>query len=313
MKEDNLPAITVLSGGVGEEREVSLATGRALAGALRKRYQVVLVDLEQTVLPADMVGSGIIVFPAIHGTFGEDGTLQQLLDERGVEYAGSDSISSKLCMDKNRAKNRVWEAGVRVAPGRFFRDPHEVSADELVAKLGPELVVKPTDQGSSVELSIVKGEKDLASLLSDLPCGNWLVEQRIIGRELTVGLLRDDPLGVVEVIPQGGVYDYERKYQSGQTEYRYPAVLPYDLDHEVKAAAKTAFEVCGCRDFARVDFMLCEDGHACFLEVNTLPGLTETSLLPMSSSCSGYDFERLAHELVQPALERYRLCKVSDR
>ncbi|SVE00076.1 uncharacterized protein METZ01_LOCUS452930, partial [marine metagenome] len=153
MKNENMPTITVLSGGVGEERDVSLSTGRAIAVALRDRFPISLVDLGQTVLPPDLDGSDTIVFPSIHGTFGEDGTLQGLLDERGVEYAGSDATSSRLCMDKHRAKNRVWEAGVRVAPGRFFRDPGEVSANELVANLGPDLVVKPTDQGSSVELS----------------------------------------------------------------------------------------------------------------------------------------------------------------
>ena len=311
MKEENIPTITVLSGGMGEEREVSLSTGRAISVALRDRFSVSLVDLAQTVLPPDLDGDNAIVFPAIHGTFGEDGTLQGLLDESGVEYAGSDADSSRLCMDKHRAKNRVWEAGVQVAPGRFFREPQEISVDEMIANLGPELVVKPTDQGSSVELSIVRGEEELASLLSELPKGNWLIEKRILGRELTVGVLRGDSLGVVEVIPHGGVYDYERKYQSGQTEYRYPAVLPCDVEEEVKSDARTAFEVCGCRDFARVDFIVCEDGHSYFLEVNTLPGLTETSLLPMSASCSGYDFNRLAQELVEPALDRFRLCRAS--
>ena len=308
MKDDKIPSITVLSGGVGEEREVSLTTGHAICKSLRKSHDVTLVDLEQTSLPPDLDGASTIVFPAIHGTFGEDGDLQQQLDDNGIHYAGSDAASSNLCMDKNRAKNRVWEAGLRVAPGRFFRDPAEVSAGDLIDSLGPDLIVKPTNQGSSVELSVLTGEDELEALLRDLPVGNWLVEQRILGRELTVGVLCGDTLGVVEVIPQGGVYDYERKYLSGKTEYRYPAVLSCEVEEEVKLAAKTAFEVCGCRDFARVDFMLCEDGHAFFLEVNTLPGLTETSLLPKSASCSGYDFDSLALQLVEPAINRFRVA-----
>ena len=311
MTENNLPSITVLSGGVGEEREVSLETGQAISSALRDRYGVTLVDLAQNSLPPDLNGSDTIVFPAIHGTFGEDGTLQKLLDERGVEYAGSCSSSSKLCMEKHLAKNRVWEAGVRVAPGRFFRDLSEVSASDLVATLGNDLIVKPTDQGSSVRLKVVKNEQELETLLPELPKGNWLIEKRIRGRELTVGVLHGTPLGVVEVIPLGGVYDYERKYQSGQTEYRYPAVLPCEVEEEVKAAARTAFEVCGCRDFARVDFIVCEDGHSHFLEVNTLPGLTETSLLPKSASCAGYDFGHLAQELIEPAIDRFAQRKAS--
>ncbi|MBU61703.1 MAG: D-alanine--D-alanine ligase [Opitutae bacterium] len=305
MTKINLPSITVLSGGVGEEREVSLETGQAISSALRDRFVVCLIDLNQTALPPDLDGSDTVVFPAIHGTFGEDGTLQRLLDERGVEYAGSSSISSELCMEKHLAKNRVWEAGVRVAPGRFFRDLNEVSASEVIATLGNDLIIKPTDQGSSVRLRVVKSEHELQVLLPELPNGNWLIEKRIRGRELTVGVLRGNPLGVVEVIPLGGIYDYERKYQSGQTEYRYPAVLPCEVEKEVKMAAQTAFEVCGCRDFARVDFIVCEDGHSHFLEVNTLPGLTETSLLPKSASCAGYDFGHLANELIEPAIDRF--------
>jgi D-alanine-D-alanine ligase len=311
MTRNNLPSITVLSGGVGEEREISLETGQAISSALQGSFGVTLVDLNQTALPPDLDGSNTIVFPAIHGTFGEDGTLQRLLDERGVVYAGSSSTSSKLCMEKHLAKNRVWEAGVRVAPGRFFRDLSEVSASDLVATLGSDLIVKPTDQGSSVRLRVVKSEDELEALLLDLPMGNWLIEKRIRGRELTVGVLRGNPLGIVEVIPFGGVYDYERKYQSGQTEYRYPAVLPCEVEEEVKNAARTAFDVCGCRDFARVDFIVCEDGHSHFLEVNTLPGLTETSLLPKSASCAGYDFGNLAKELIEPAIGRFTQRKVS--
>ena len=120
-----------------------------------------------------------------------------------------------------------------------------------------------------------------------------------------MGILGSCSLGIVEVIPKGGVYDFERKYSAGSTEYRYPAVLDCEIENEVKTFALNAFNACGCRDFARVDFIICEDGHAHFLEINTLPGLTETSLLPKSASCSGYDFEQLSRQLLQPAVERF--------
>ncbi len=311
MKEESVPEITVLSGGVGAEREVSLDTGMALSAVLRDSYGVSLVDLEQTDLPPDLSGSETIVFPAIHGTFGEDGTLQRLLEERGVVYAGSDADSSRLCMNKQLAKQQVERAGVRVSPGLAFSAPPDLSAFEITDALGNELVLKPIDQGSSVDLRMVSGQEELRRALSAIESGEWLVERRVFGRELTVGVLRGKALGIVEVIPKGGVYDYERKYQSGQTEYRSPAVLPWEVEEEVKNFAGLAYEACGCRDFARVDFIVCEDGHAHFLEVNTLPGLTATSLLPKSAACSGYDFAHLARELVEPALERFRLRTAS--
>ena len=135
--------------------------------------------------------------------------------------------------------------------------------------------------------------------------GNWMVEQRVFGREVTVGILGDVSLGIVEVIPLGGVYDFERKYSVGSTEYRYPAILDCDIESEVKSFALEAFKACECRDFARVDFIISEDGNPYFLEINTLPGLTETSLLPKSASCSGYDFDKLTTCLIEPVLERF--------
>lgn len=311
MKEKSLPVITVLSGGVGAEREVSLSTGMALSTVLKESYGVSLVDLSQADLPPDLHGAETIVFPAIHGTFGEDGTLQRLLEERGVVYAGSDAVSSRLCMNKQLAKERVEQVGVRTSPGLAFTAPSTLSVSEITDSLGNDLVVKPIDQGSSVDLRMVSGSEELEAALEGIEAGDWLIERRIHGRELTVGVLRGKSLGIVEVIPKGGVYDYERKYQSGQTEYRSPAVLPWEVEEEVKSFAGLAYEACGCRDFARVDFIVCEDGHAHFLEVNTLPGLTETSLLPKSAACSGYDFAHLARELVEPALERFRLRKAS--
>jgi D-alanine-D-alanine ligase len=132
-----------------------------------------------------------------------------------------------------------------------------------------------------------------------------MIEHRVFGREVTLGILGGSALGVVEVIPTGGVYDYERKYSSGSTEYRYPAVLSCEIETILRDFALSAFDACGCRDFARVDFIICEDGNAHFLEINTLPGLTTTSLLPKSASCAGYDFDRLTTRLVEPAFQRF--------
>ena len=297
--------ITVLSGGVGPERDVSLASGSAVTDALRRNYSVDLVDIDEAIVPSFLDPGKTIIFPVIHGTFGEDGTLQTLLQKQGFSFAGSETKASRLCMDKVRSKQVVKKAGVRVSADCFFTDPSTVVVDDILHTLGPDLVLKPTDQGSSVALYMIAGKEELSAALAQLPSGNWMIEKRVFGREFTVGVLDHMPLGIVEVIPQGGVYDYQRKYTQGSTDYKFPAILPFDLEEELKTKAMDSFVACGCRDFARVDFIVCEDGHSHFLEVNTLPGLTATSLLPKSASCSGYDFPGLAKELVQPAMKRF--------
>ena len=299
------PTITVLSGGFGAERDVSLASGQALADALEQDFSVDLIDLREAVLPSGLDPLTTVVFPVVHGTFGEDGTLQTLLEEKGFSYAGSDRISSQLCMDKGRAKIKVAEVGVNGAPDCYFQDPESVDLENILSELGNDLVIKPIDQGSSVALFVVRGREEFQNALSTIDEGNWMIERRIFGREMTVGVLRGESMGVVEVIPDGGVYDFKRKYSVGATEYRYPAVLPLDLENGLKRNAEIVFQHCGCRDFARVDFIVCEDGHSHFLEINTLPGLTSTSLLPKSASCSGYDFQSLAMRLVEPAVDRF--------
>ncbi len=303
MKTD--PSITVFAGGIGPEREISLSTGRALTESLRKSFEAQMIDVTEPVLPEGLDPEKTIVFPAIHGTFGEDGTLQTMLEQGGFTYAGSGSDSSRLCMDKRLSKEVVRDAGVRVARDLVFTDPKEVEVDRVLSELGPDLVLKPTDQGSSVALYVLNGKDEFTDALSEIGEGNWMVERRVFGREVTIGILGDIPLGIVEVIPTGGVYDYERKYSAGSTEYRYPAVLSCEITKELKDFATTAFSSCDCRDFGRVDFIISEDGQSHFLEINTLPGLTPTSLLPKSASCSGYDFDKLTVHLAEPALERF--------
>ena len=301
----NEPVIAVLSGGVGEEREVSLATGKAVASALERVHSVELLELTEATPPEMLDGQRMVVFPAIHGTFGEDGELQSILEDRGIEYAGSGVVASRLCMDKQRTKEVVETSGVLVPRSMVFEQSTFVEVDRVVQALGNHLVVKPMDQGSSVSLNLVEGEAQLREAIDPLLPGNWMIEKRIFGRELTVGVLHGESLGVVEVIPKGGVYDYEHKYVAGSTEYLYPADLPPDMESGVREAAEKAFAVCGCRDFARVDFIATEDGKWYFLEINTIPGLTETSLLPKSASCAGYDFDRLVNELVAPTIQRF--------
>ena len=299
------PNIIILSGGTGPERSVSLASGKALAASLSTTYKTKLVDINKNALPSELNPLTDLIFPVIHGEFGEDGQLQSLMDSAGLEYCGSATQSSRLCINKITTKQCVSDVGVRVPKSFQFSDPAQCNAAELIDKLGENLVIKPVAQGSSVSLFLISGLSELEKQLDELSPGDWMVEARVYGREVTIGVLGNHPLGVVEVIPMGGLYDYERKYTSGATEYRFPAVLDQETENEIKSFATSSFEACGCRDFARIDFIICEDGNAHFLEINTLPGLTPTSLLPKSASSSGYNFDQLTRKLISPGLERF--------
>ena len=260
---------------------------------------------------ADEIPAGIdpakhVVFSTLHGTFGEDGGMQRLLDAAGIHYAGCDATSSLLTMDKTRTKEAVASRGVRVVPGITFTAENKPSADDIVARLGENLVVKPNNEGSSVGLALVATRAELDAKLKTIASGSWLIEQRILGRELSVGVLRGKALGVVEIRPKSGVYDFTSKYTKGLTEYFAPAPLDAALTAAAQHAAETSFAACGCRDYARIDFMLSAASELYLLEINTLPGMKETSLLPMSARCAGLDFTGLVRELVLPACERFQ-------
>lgn len=297
------PQITVLCGGASAESAVSLVSGKCVADALRGTHDVVLRVLPDNTLPLDLNPTETVVFPAMHGDFGEDGALQALLQERGFAFAGSGSESSALCMHKSRTKARVADCGFALAQEIIFPHDQPPCADEAVARLGDCPVLKPADKGSSVGLTMPDSSAALRQALQTLPPGLWMLEQHLTGREMTIGLLDGEALGIVEIFPQGGVYDYARKYTGGTTRYEYPARLDASLSRSIQDAAETAFRLCDCRDFARVDFILC-GGVAYFLEINTIPGLTPTSLLPKSASSMGMDFNQLARRMIEPAFAR---------
>jgi len=301
------PIIAVFAGGVSAEKEVSSASGAACAIALSRSFTTRLFPVIDEALPEGYDPARHVVFSTLHGTFGEDGAMQRLLDAAGGAYAGCDAAASALTMDKSLTKRTVAERGVPVVEGIEFEAGSKPEAPEVVQKLGSRVVIKPNSEGSSVGLTLADNEAAIASTLSSIPKGRWIIERRIIGRELSVGVLRGGAMGIVEVRPKSGVYDYASKYTKGITEYLAPAPLDDALAAQVHAAAETAFAACGCRDYARVDFMVSEAGEPFLLEINTLPGMKETSLLPMSARCAGLDFTALVREMVSPAVERFRL------
>jgi D-alanine-D-alanine ligase len=296
--------IVVLYGGVGAERDVSLRSGHALIEVLSKSFKVEGIELNAAEIPASLDLSQAVVFPALHGRFGEDGTLQAALDLRGASYCGCDSNASRLCMAKEQAKAIARKLGFATPMSLPFSGGTVPLADDIIKELGPSLVIKPENMGSSVGLHFTEHRSQLGVILSQIHKGEWLVERRIRGRELTVGILNGKALGIVEVVSANGVYDYDAKYNSGATEYLSPASLGDSLQSQICREAEALFTACGCRDFARIDFLL-ESDTPYFLEINTLPGLTSTSLLPKSAATQGYDFDALALELVRGGCERF--------
>ena len=300
------PRITVLAGGVSSEREVSLGSGAASAAALARIWPTRLVDVTAAALPAGLDPARDVVFSTLHGTFGEDGGMQRLLDAAGIHYAGCDAAASALTMDKAATKHAAASVGVRVAIDRLFTAVDRPDAEALIVALGTEnIVLKPNDQGSSVGLALPEGRAAVAAALAALTPGNWIAEPRLVGRELSVGVLGGRAMGVVEIRPRSGVYDFASKYTKGATEYLAPAPLDEAASAAVRRAAEAAFAACGCRDYARVDFILISPAEFYLLEINTLPGMKETSLLPMSARCTGLGFTELVGELVRPAVCRF--------
>jgi len=301
----NAPVIAVLAGGVSSEREVSLRSGRAVAMAAAASFPTILVQVGTAGIPEGLDPELHIVHSTLHGTFGEDGAMQGLLDVAGFEYAGCDAVSSALTMNKQCTKELVAVAGVPVAPGRCFQGESPPPASELMRELGSEIVLKPNAEGSSVGLTFASTPGELEAALAALTPGAWLAERRVRGIELTVGVVSGRALGVVEIAPKSGAYDYASKYTRGATEYYSPARISADAFAAVRQFAEAAFAACACRDFARIDFMLSPTDGPSFLEINTIPGMTETSLLPKSASWSGYDFNSLVREMTVPAIGRF--------
>ncbi|GHC11276.1 D-alanine--D-alanine ligase family protein [Cerasicoccus arenae] len=295
--------VTVLCGGDSPEAEVSRVTGRSVAEALGNLYDVELIDLAYDHLPP-LDSERTVVFPAMHGPFGEDGQLQALLDKAGVSYAGCGAESSALCIHKINAKATIAESGFERAKDLTFIAKSKPSADIIMASLGDHLVLKPTDSGSSVGVHISHNRYELTAILEQIKDGHWMAEQFITGREMTIGLLDGKAMGIVEIRPKSGVYDFQHKYTNGATEYLYPADINETLACKVKTFAENAFAACSCRDFARLDFIITSDERPYFLEINTIPGMTPTSLLPKSASCIGLGFQPLVRRMVEPAIVR---------
>ncbi len=314
--------IDVVMGGPGREAAVSRVSGTAVADALvRRGHDVARIDCDGR-LDVARLRPGAVVFNIIHGTYGEDGTLQAELDAAGRSYVGSDAAASRLCMDKAATKERLETHGIRVPWGRRLDLTKPFSPADLKLPHHAGLVLKPMADGSSVGLRMLANPSFLLpaieELLRELGPVPYLVEERLPGPEYTVAVLDGDDgpvaLPAIAIRPAGGVFDYHAKYHSADTVEE--VVADHVLSERLGAIAIAAHRACGCRDISRTDLMRTADGDYAALEINTLPGMTGASLTPKAAAAAGIAFDQLCERLASRAaarLGRHSVAGAGDR
>lgn len=337
--------IALIVGGISSEREVSLTSGRAILKALRENghnvrvidpiygekevnEDIIFKNLVSTEYPTyeamkkllsesrrkviDCINSRLfdnidIAFLGLHGKFGEDGRIQSLLDLRGIKYTGSDILSSAVAMDKNVTKMIFRNFNIPTADWIVLKRQDNIEIKELSRRISLPFVIKPNDEGSTVGLTIVRNESEIndAIKLAFKYTDKIIIEKYIKGRELTVSIVGDIAYPLIEIKPKAGFYDYHHKYTKGMTEYICPAEVSDKVSEKARELALQAYHSLGCSVYSRVDFLLDEnDGLHC-LEVNTLPGMTELSLVPKAVKVKGMEFNELIENIIGLSLKNF--------
>ena len=329
---DPKPKVALLVGGTSPERAVSKMSGKGVLQALKNlRYPTVVIDpaygLNQPkqeeeffsendfakisnlncidAINSDLLDDVEVVFSALHGKWAEDGTIQSLLELRGLKYTGSKVLASAIAMNKEMSKVIFRQAGVQTADWLSVTSNLSESIIKVVKdKIGFPCIIKPNDEGSTVGLTLVKSESEIkeAVQIALQFSSKALIEKYIPGRELTVAILSNEALPVLEIVPKSGFYDYKHKYTSGMSEYIVPAHIPENVAKNVQHQALIAFQTLGCEGYARVDFRMNDQNELYCLEVNTLPGMTATSLVPKAAKAVGISFEELIDKIIRLAL-----------
>lgn len=297
--------VGVLLGGLSVEREVSFRTGSAVAQALRGLgYDVVEIDAQQD-LPAKLIAERVeVAFIALHGRYGEDGCVQGLLESMFIPYTGSGVLASAVGMEKAFAKQIFIAEGIPTPRHVLFQDAPAARAGFGSVPFALPVVVKPSREGSSVGVHICKTRAEYEQAVGDAAqyAGSLMVEQFVKGREVQGAVLDDESLGAIEIVPAHEFYDYEAKYAAGSgTRYLFPAPLPPDQYARVNQVCLAAHRALGCSGATRSDVIVAEDGEVFLLELNTLPGMTATSLLPKIAAGRGIDFPSLCERLLRGA------------
>ncbi|MEN8128401.1 MAG: D-alanine--D-alanine ligase [Planctomycetota bacterium] len=302
--------IAVLTGGVGSEREISLLSGQNVYEALQKAgFETVFFDIspENTSILDDATID--VFFPILHGQFGEDGQLQAMLEERNRCFTGSGSEASRKSFDKLLGKQAFFHAHLPIAKHLIVHaDDTEADLASMLERLADKFVVKPIKQGSSVGVTITDDVQTAAA--GAFACfreyGDCMVEEFIAGQEITVGILNGTALPVIEIRSKTEFYDFQAKYESDTTEYLFDTIDDGKLVKEIQQDALACFGELGCRHWGRVDFILTEDRTPYILEINTLPGFTSHSLIPMAAAKAGIDTPQLCRQIVEAAWNDYQ-------
>lgn len=295
--------IGVLAGGPSSERDISLKSGKAVYGALiQEGCEAIFLDVKDDIY--DIISRIKIdcAFIALHGRFGEDGTVQKILEDHNIPYTGSGPRASASALDKIASKEIFIKSGI---PTPAYKVLEKGKFDiKAIEEPGLPVVIKPQFEGSSIGLSVVRSKSDLARALDEaFKYGSKaLAEEFIDGRELTVGILRDRPLPVIEIVTRNKVYDYKAKYDDPGTRYLVPAPIEEEIFRKAQGIGTLAHTALGCRFLSRVDVMMDARGDLFALEVNTIPGMTERSLLPKAAAAAGLSFGKLCLLLVDDAL-----------
>ncbi len=295
--------IAVLMGGPSSEREVSLSSGKAMfAASAALGYDAISVEFKDDILShLDTLKSVDIVLIALHGGIGENGRIQGMFESLGIRYTGSDALSSAICMDKHISKLLAEDVGIATPRWKRIRKGQSIYKNEF----DYPFVVKPNSEGSTIGLTIVHNENDYDSAVEEAfkYDDEILIEEFISGKEITVSIVGEDVLPIIEIRPEHGLYDYECKYTKGMTEYICPAELNEDLTKRIKQTAFEVYKLLKCRHYGRVDLRLDNNNQHWFLELNTLPGMTDTSLLPKAAKATGISFEQLIGKIIKQSLD----------
>ena len=297
--------IAVLTGGIGSERAISIQSGHCISQALiAGGFDVVTADIQPDNLDILDDNSIDVFFPALHGKFGEDGRLQQILQDKSLVYTGSGPAESKLAFDKMASKKLFAEAGVATPAAIEFNADSDIKQLETQLKsIADEYVVKPIREGSSVGVRIVTDVQEVISTAEQTlnEFGDCMIEQFVPGKEITVGILEEQTLPIIEIRSKTSFYDYQAKYIDEQTEYLFDTIIQPALLIQIEQDAMDCFRALGCRHFARVDFILSDEPIAYALEINTIPGFTTHSLLPKAAEKAGLTMSELCSKIVTAA------------
>lgn len=294
--------IGVLMGGLSRERDISLKTGKAILKVLiEKGYMACPIDVDQNIAEKLLKKRIEIAFLALHGRYGEDGTIQGMLELMKIPYTGSGVLASALALNKVMAKKVFVYEGIPTPSFNFFKiDMIGMRNLKQYITIELPLVVKPAREGSTIGVTIVRSEKEVLPAIQE--AGRYdeeiLVEKFISGKEITVGILEEIPLPIIEIVPKSGFYDFRSKYTKGETQYIIPARIPRDKYLYAQEISLKAFMALGCYGFARVDLVVDEEGNPYVIDVNTMPGMTETSLFPKAAEFAGIQFGELVERIL---------------